>query len=96
MPNTFQLPSPGLQVGDEQVQLTPVQMFALVQQEKEMPHARGHGVAGEALPGQEVIYQLPGPQSDAGMFLLLPFGEQSPIRLSHQHQSVLQRHVTMY
>ena len=96
MPNTFQLFFPGLQVVDEQVQLIPVQMSALIQQEEKMLNAPRDRVAGKALPGQEVIYQIASPQRNASVFVLLPVSERSPIFFSHQHEGILQRHMTIY
>lgn len=96
MPNTFQLAFPGLQVVNEQVQLILVQTSALIQQEEKMLNARRDTVAGKALPGQEVIYQITSPQRNASVFLLLPFSEKSPIFFSLQHEGVLQRHMMIY
>ena len=59
-----------------------------------MLNAQRDSVAGKALLGHNVIYQMSSPQRNASVLLLLPFSEKSPVSFSHQHQGILQRHMT--
>ena len=52
-------------------------------------------IAGKALLSHKVVYQISSPQRNASVFPLLPFSEKS-VFFSHQHQGILQRHMTMY